>query len=304
MRSIFQWNLGKRGLELGRRTLIMGVVNVTPDSFSDGGLYLDPDQAVARAIRLLDEGADIIDVGGESTRPGARVSIANEPNPGSESAKSAVSAEDEIKRIVPVISELKREKPAAIISVDTYKSSVARVALEAGAEIVNDVSGFRWDPEMTKTLAHLKCGAVLMHMRGRPDQWRSLPPPKDVVQIVKRELEEWSAVAVDAGVERDRIVLDPGLGFGKRMEENYPLLAHFDELGALGFPLMAGVSRKSFIGRMLARDGKDSAVEARYYGTLAVEVALVLKGAHIIRTHDVKAAAEAARVADIVLQTR
>jgi len=304
MRSIFQWNLGKRGLELGRRTLIMGVVNVTPDSFSDGGLYLDPDQAVARAIRLLDEGADIIDVGGESTRPGARVSIANEPNPGSESAKSAVSAEDEIKRIVPVISELKREKPAAIISVDTYKSSVARVALEAGAEIVNDVSGFRWDPEMTKTLAHLKCGAVLMHMRGRPDQWRSLPPPKDVVQIVKRELEEWSAVAVDAGVERDRIVLDPGLGFGKRMEENYPLLAHFDELGALGFPLMAGVSRKSFIGRLLARDGKDSAVEARHYGTLAAEVALVLKGAHLIRTHDVKAAVDAARVADMTLQTR
>ena len=313
MRAVFQWSLGSRSLELGKRTLIMGVVNVTPDSFSDGGSYLDRDQAVAHAQRLLEEGADILDIGGESTRPGARVeasaaqSLSN-ANKSSVSPKSAVTAEEELKRVLPVIAELKTElkkkHPAAVLSIDTYKAAVARAAVAAGAEIVNDVSGFRWDRQMAKTVAELKCGAVLMHMRGRPEEWRTLPPPGDVVLLVKRELKEWAEAAVLSGVRRERIVLDPGFGFGKNFEENYPLLARFSDLQPLGFPLLAGTSRKSFIGRTLARDGKDASVSDRLYGTLASQTALILKGAHIIRTHDVKAAVEAACIADAILQAR
>ncbi len=289
MRAIFQWNLGTRVLELGRRTLIMGVVNVTPDSFSDGGLYIDAEKAVVRAEQLLEDGAAIIDVGGESTRPDA-----TEP----------VSEEEERRRVLPVIRDLKRRRPDAVISVDTYKASVARAAVEMGAEVVNDVSGFRWDSKMAKTLAELKVGAVLMHTRGRPEEWRSLPPIGDPVLLVKRELRQWAEAATLAGIKRDRLVLDPGFGFGKSFEENYPLLAHFAELQQIGFPLLAGVSRKSFIGRTLARDGKnneDAEVGERLYGTLAAESALILKGAHILRTHDVRFALEAARVADAIL---
>jgi dihydropteroate synthase len=286
MRAIFQWNLGTRALELGRRTLIMGIVNVTPDSFSDGGLYVDAEKAVARAEQLLDEGATIIDVGGESTRPGT---------------SEVVSEEEERKRVLPVVRDLKRRRPTAVMSVDTYKASVARAAVELGAEIVNDVSGFRWDQKMAKTLAELKVGAVLMHTRGRPEEWRSLPPIGDPVLMIKRDLRQWAEAAALAGIKRDRVVLDPGFGFGKRLEENYPLLAHFAELQQTGFPLLAGVSRKSFIGRALARDGKDAGIAERLYGTLAAETALILKGAHIIRTHDVKFAVEAARVADAIV---
>ncbi len=290
MRAIFQWNVGSRILELGRRTLIMGVVNVTPDSFSNGGLYIDAEKAVVCAEQLLDEGAAIIDVGGESTRPGAM-----EP----------VSEEEERRRVLPVIRDLKRRKPDAVVSVDTYKASVARAAVELGAEVVNDVSGFRWDPKMAKTLAELKVGAVLMHTRGRPEEWPSLPPIGDPVLMVKRDLRQWAEAATLAGIKRDHLVLDPGFGFGKRFEENYPLLAHFAELQQMGFPLLAGVSRKSFIGRMLARDGKDKDKDAgvgeRLYGTLAAETVLILKGAHIIRTHDVRSAVEAARVADAIV---
>jgi dihydropteroate synthase len=287
MRAVFQWSLGTRTLELGKRTLIMGVVNVTPDSFSDGGLFLDSEKATAHAIQLLDEGADIIDVGGESTRPGAR---------------AAVSAEEELRRVLPVITAINKLRPDALISIDTYKASVARAAAAAGAEIVNDVSGLRWDPLMRKTIGELKCGAILMHMRGRPEEWRTLPAPADIVLLVKRELREWVEAAVLAGVRRERIALDPGFGFGKNFEQNYPLLAHFQDLQSLGFPLLAGTSRKSFLGRMLAKDGKDAAVEDRLYGNLALHTALIFKGAHILRTHDVKAAVEAARVADAILE--
>lgn len=286
MRAIFQWNVGSRVLELGRRTLIMGVVNVTPDSFSDGGLYIDADKAVVHAEKFLDDGATIIDVGGESTRPGV-----TEP----------ISEEEERRRVLPVIRDLKRRRPAAVVSVDTYKASVARAAVDLGAEVVNDVSGFRWDPKMAKTLAELKVGTVLMHTRGRPEEWKALPPIGDPGLIVKRDLRQWAETATLAGIKRDRLVLDPGFGFGKRFEENYPLLAHFAELQQMGFPLLAGVSRKSFIGRLLARDGKDAEVGARTYGTLAAETALILKGAHIIRTHDVRLAIEAARVADAIV---
>jgi dihydropteroate synthase len=313
MRPVFQWNLGGRALELGKRTLIMGIVNVTPDSFSDGGQFLDRDRAIEHAERLLDEGADILDIGGESTRPGAQVD-AGVPKTSEEkkaaaatpraASASAVSAEEELKRVLPVVAELKKKHPTAVLSVDTYKADVARAAVTAGAEIVNDVSGFRWDARMAKTIAELKCGAVLMHMRGRPEEWRTLPPPGDIVLLVKRELKEWAEKAVLAGVRRERIVLDPGFGFGKSFDENYPLLGRFSELQAAGFPLLAGTSRKSFIGRTLGRDGKDVAPEGRLFGTLATQTALILKGAHILRTHDVKAAAEGARVADAILQAR
>ena len=218
MRAVFQWSLPTRTLELGKRTLIMGVVNVTPDSFSDGGRFLDRDRAVEQAERLLADGADVIDIGGESTRPGARVD-AGPPNPmeqsaGAGAAASPVTAEEELKRVIPVIVELKRRHPKILVSIDTYKSVVARAAVGAGAEIVNDVSGLRWDPAMAKTVAELKCGVVLMHMRGRPEEWRNLPPPGDVVLLVKRELKEWAERAILVGVRRERIVLDPGFGFG------------------------------------------------------------------------------------------
>lgn len=286
MRPIFHWNLGSRTVELGRRTLIMGIVNVTPDSFSDGGLYLDAEKAVAHAQQLLANGAALIDVGGESTRPGLG---------------ATVPEEEERRRVLPVIRELKQRHPDAILSVDTYKASVARAAVEAGAEIVNDVSGFRWDPKMAKTLAELKVGAVLMHTRGRPDEWRALPPIGDPVLIVKRDLSQWAEAATLAGIKRDRLALDPGFGFGKRFEENYPLLAHLNDLQQIGYPLVAGTSRKSFIGRTMAREGKDAPMDERLHGTLATETALILKGAHIVRTHEVRSAVEAAKVADAIV---
>jgi dihydropteroate synthase len=289
MRAVFQWSLGTRTLELGKRTLIMGIVNVTPDSFSDGGLHLDSEKATAHALRLLDEGADILDVGGESTRPGVKV---------------AVTEEEELQRVLPVITAIKKQRPDAVVSIDTYKAGVARPATAAGAEIVNDVSALRWDPQMAATIAQIKCGAVLMHMRGRPEEWRTLPPPVDIFLLVKRELREWVEAAVLAGVRREKIALDPGFGFGKNFEQNYPLLARFQDLQALGYPLLAGTSRKSFLGRTLSRDGKDAPATDRLYGNLAAHTALILKGAHILRTHDVKAAADAARVADAILDAR
>ena len=295
MRPVFEWNIGTRILPLGKRTLIMGILNVTPDSFSDGGQFLDHDKAVAHGLRLLDEGADIVDVGGESTRPGAKVSGSKK----GESSKT-VSEKQELERVLPVIQALKQKRPQAVLSVDSYNANVARAAVEAGAEIVNDVSAFRWDPKMAKTVAELKCGAVLMHMRGRPDEWRTQAPASDIVVLVKRELREWADAATIAGVKRERMVLDPGFGFGKNFEENFPLLRRFEEFHQLRYPLLAGVSRKSFIGRMLARNGHDAGVEDRLYGTVATEAVVILKGAHIVRTHDVRACSEVARIADVV----
>ena len=307
MRPVFEWSLGSRSLQLGKRTLVMGVINVTPDSFSDAGLHFDRDCAVEYGLRLLRDGADIVDVGGESTRPGAKVLPSAEgaadnaaPAAQQHQANQPVSEQEELDRVIPVIAGLKREHPEAVISVDTYKASVARAAAEAGAEIVNDVSGFRWDPRMVKTLAGLKCGAVLMHMRGRPEEWRTLPPASDIVTLVKRELRERADVALMAGMKRERLVLDPGFGFGKSFQENYPLLKRFEELHELRYPLLAGLSRKSFIGRALARNGNDAPVTERLYGTVAAETAVILKGAHIIRTHDVRACADAVRMADVV----
>jgi dihydropteroate synthase len=298
MRPVFDWNIGSRVLPLGKRTLVMGIVNVTPDSFSDGGQFLDLEKALTHALQLLDQGADIVDIGGESTRPGAQVAgsgTAQKTEP-----HKTVSEKEELDRILPVLGQIKKKRPDAILSVDTYKANVARAAVKAGAEIVNDVSAFRWDPKMARTVAELKCGAVLMHMRGRPEEWRSLPAVADIVVLVKRELREWADAALLAGLKRERIVLDPGFGFGKNFEQNYPLLRRFDEFHQLRYPLLAGVSRKSFVGRMLARNGHDAAVDQRLYGTIATETAAILKGAHIIRTHDVRACVDAARVADVV----
>jgi dihydropteroate synthase len=291
MRPRFTWQLRSRTIELGPRTLIMGVLNVTPDSFSDGGRFFEAQAAIDHGLELLGEGADILDIGGESTRPGALAGSGQPP----------VSAEDELRRVMPVIEELLRRRPQAIISIDTYKAGVARTAVEAGAEIVNDVSGLRWDAGMASTLAALKCGVVLMHMRGQPSEWRNLPPLVDPVGLVNRELRRSAEAAVMAGIARQRIVLDPGFGFGKSFDENYPLLAHFDALQELRYPLLAGVSRKSFIGRTLATDGSDAPPQERLYGSLAAMTAAILKGAHIVRVHDVKAAAQAAKMADQIV---
>jgi dihydropteroate synthase len=269
----------------------MGILNVTPDSFSDGGKFLSRDHAVGHALQMLDEGADIIDIGGESTRPGAKV------------GESGVAADEELARVMPVMEDILRERPEAVVSVDTYKAEVARVAIGRGAEVVNDVSALRWDPLMAATLADLACGVILMHTRGRPEEWRALPPSPDIVAEVKSDLRSWAESVVSAGIARERIMLDPGFGFGKNFEQNYPLLARLGELHQLGFPVLSGTSRKSFIGRTLARGGKDAPAEERFYGTLATVVATVLQGAHVVRVHDVKAAVEAVRVVDEILKT-
>ena len=297
MRATCRWQLRSRVLELGAQTVVMGVVNVTPDSFSDGGAFLDPPRAVAHALRLLEEGADILDIGGESTRPGAAVM------PDESSSKAVVAEEEELRRVMPVIEGVLRARPDVILSVDTYKSGVARRAIDAGAEIVNDVSSFQWDPAMPKTCATLECGVVLMHTRGQPKQWRTLPPETDIALRVKHDLANRAQIALDSGMKRARIVLDPGFGFGKNFEENYPLLARLELLQPMGFPILAGTSRKSFIGRSVGkrRGGADAPPADRLYGSLAAMVASILHGAHIVRVHDVRPAVEAAAIADEVL---
>jgi len=300
MRPRYGWQLRSRELELGQRTLIMGVVNVTPDSFSDGGKFLDPGLAIEHGLQLLEEGADILDIGGESTRPGAR--IAADGSGATVTTRVAVTEEEELRRVMPVIEGVLRARAAAVVSVDTYKSGVARAAVNAGTEIVNDVSAFQWDPEMARTCAELQCGVVLMHTRGQPHQWRDLPGDVDIVARVEHELANRVQVAFERGVRRESIVLDPGFGFGKNFEQNYPLLARFEQLHRMGFPLLAGTSRKSFVGRTVGeRVGADVPPEERIYGSLAAMVASILRGAHIVRVHDVKPAVEAAAVADEIL---
>ncbi len=281
----------------------MGVVNVTPDSFSDGGKFAEPVRAVEHGLRLLQEGADILDVGGESTRPGAAVVRSGEPAIDIKKHRSLVSADEELRRVLPVIEGLRRAKPESVISVDTYKAEVARRAVDAGAEIVNDVSGLQWDPEMAHAMAELGCGVVLMHTRGLPEDWRSLPPAPDIMGLVLTELSRSAEAALSSGVQRERIVLDPGFGFGKSFGENYPLLAHFGRLRELGFPLLSGPSRKSFLGRTAGRrtTGVDLPPDQRLNATLAAVVASVLKGAHIVRVHDVRETVEAVAVADAIL---
>jgi dihydropteroate synthase len=289
-RPRYHWALRSRTLELGRRTLVMGILNVTPDSFSDGGRFFSRDHAVGHALKMLDVGADLLDVGGESTRPGTKV------------AESGIPAEEELRRIMPVIEDILRERPQAVLSVDTYKAGVARAAVKAGAEIVNDVSALRWDPVMAGTVAELKCGVVMMHTRGKPEEWRTLPPSPDIIAEVIKDLSQCVEQAMGQGISRERIVLDVGFGFGKKFEGNYPLLAGLNKLHALGFPLLSGTSRKSFIGRTLAHNGQDAPPHERLYGSLAALTASVLQGAHIVRVHDVAPAVDAVKIADELLQ--
>ncbi len=292
------WRLRARVLELGRRTLVMGVVNLTPDSFSDGGDFLEPEAAMARAFEELDEGADLLDLGAESTRPGSSA--------GGEAP--AVSADEEQARLLPVLEAILKERPDAVVSVDTYKAATARAALGAGAEIVNDVSGFTWDPAIKVACAELRAGVVLMHTRGRPDEWRAQArlAPDALMALVREGMEASLRAAADAGIPLDAIVLDPGYGFGKRSGENYALLARQGELLLLGRPLLAGVSRKSFLGHTLAplHGGAPAPVKARESASLAAMTAAILHGASVVRVHSVRAAVEAARIADAILAAR
>jgi dihydropteroate synthase len=276
----------------------MGVVNATPDSFSDGGLFLDPNAAVAHGLHLLEEGADILDLGAESTRPGSRAG-------GGAAHAPAVSAEEELARLMPVLEGILAARPGTIVSVDTYKAATARAALATGAEIVNDVSGFGWEPEIAGVCAEMRAGVVLMHTRGRPEEWgaQAQLAPDELLATVRGGLEASQEAAALAGVAAECVVLDPGYGFGKRLDENYVLLARQEELLALGRPVAVGVSRKSFLGHTLAalHRGLVAPVSGRDTATVAALVTAILHGASIVRVHVVRAAVEAAAIADAVL---
>ena len=279
------WKLARRALPWGERTLIMGVLNVTPDSFSDGGQFFSFDQAIAQAERMASEGADIIDIGGESTRPGSEF----------------VSAAEELRRVIPVIEKL-AVAVSVPISIDTTKAAVARAAIQAGAEIVNDISGLRFDAAIADEAAAAETGLVLMHSRGTPKDMQQLPPAKDIMSEVISGLSESVAAAEKHGVSRASIAIDPGIGFGKTMAHNCELIANLDQIaGAFpDLPIMIGTSRKSFIGKLL--DGAPA--NERLYGTIASVAASVMYGAQIVRVHDVAAASEAIRVAEAVRLAR
>ena len=265
-------------LEFARRTLIMGIVNVTPDSFFDGGRRFDPAKAIADGAAMAARGADIIDIGGESTRPGAR----------------PVSEEEELTRVLPVVQGLRREVKVPI-SIDTYKSNVARTALDAGADIVNDISGLRFDAKMLSLVAAEKVPVVLMHMQGTPGTMQQEPHYNDVVREVRDFLAAQLYEAMDAGVAPEAIIIDPGIGLGKTIEHNLQLLLGLPVLAALGRPLLVGVSRKAFIGKIL-----NLAADERLEGSLAAAVAAALAGANILRVHDVPETYKAVRVADAI----
>ena len=300
LRPATRWHLRTRMLELGARTLVMGVVNITPDSFSDGGSFLDPLAAIAHGLKLLDEGADLLDLGAESTRPGSRAGGAA----GSAEAP-AVNADEEQARLLPVIEGILQARPSAVVSVDTYKAATARAAIAAGAEIINDVSGFTWDTAMARICAVSQAGVVLMHTRGRPEEWRTQArlAPDSLMSMVRDGLATSMALARIAGVAMESIVLDPGYGFGKRLGENYALLARQGHLLSLGRPLLAGVSRKSFLGHTLAPlfGGSPAPLDAREMASVAAMVSAILHGASIVRVHSARPAVEAARIADEVL---
>jgi dihydropteroate synthase len=289
-RAHVDWKLRTRSLALGTTTRVMGILNVTPDSFSDGGRLRSVDEAVETALGMFADGAAIVDVGGESTRPGA---------------SGTISTQQEIDRVLPVIEGIRGAKPDAILSIDTYHARTARAAIEAGVEIVNDVSGLLWDDAMAATCAELRCGLVLMHARGRPTEWKSLPRlrPEEVVPLVKRDLVERRTAAIEAGIAPERIVLDPGFGFGKMQDANYLLLRGLPELAALGQPLLAGVSRKSFLGHTLAAlyGAASAPVSAREQASLAATTIAILMGASIVRVHQVHETVEAAMIADATL---
>jgi len=283
-----EWHIADgRRLPIGERTLVMGILNVTPDSFSDGGEFFSLDKAIAHAEQMVAEGADIIDVGGESTRPGGA---------------AIVSAAEELERVVPVIEELTKRFDAPI-SIDTTKAIVARAALDAGAAIVNDISALRFEPEIADEVAKSGAGLVLMHSRGTPGALHGLEPVADIIQEVTSSLRSSIEIAEGRCVQRESIVIDPGIGFGKSQEQNLELVAKLDQLVAAfpDFPLLIGTSRKSFLGRILAdENGTPAPSEERLHASLASMTAASLKGAHIVRVHDVKAAMEAVRVTDAI----
>jgi dihydropteroate synthase len=313
----FHWKLRSRSFELGSRTLIMGVVNVTPDSFSDGGSFLAPEAAVDHALELLNQGADILDLGAESTRPGTvgpgtvghgvaghGPLVRHPAEPDQAPQQASVSTTEEQARLLPVLEAILKARPEAIVSIDTYKAETAHAALAANAEIINDVSGFAWDPGLARVCARAGCGIVLMHTRGLPAEWKSQPAlsPEALLATVRAGLQASLHTAMAAGIATEAIVLDPGYGFGKRGDENFVLLARQRELLALGRPLLAGLSRKSFLGQALAplRGGKTAPVDARETAGIAALVAAILHGASIVRTHQVAPAVEAALIADAI----
>ena len=279
MRKLYFWKLKRREIRLGERTVIMGVLNVTPDSFSDGGRYAEPDRAFARALELEEQGADIIDIGAESTRPNSQ----------------RVSAAEEMRRLVPVLKRLK-DRLTIPISVDTYKAEVAERAIDLGAEIINDPSGLTWEPQLARVVSNHDAGLILNHMRGRPETWAKLGPLPDPMATIGRDLDAAASRARHTGIDRARMVLDPGLGFGKRGDQNSVILARLGELAALEFPLMTGPSRKHFVAHPTA--------EETSFATAASVTASILAGAHIVRVHDVREMRAAADVADEVLKNR
>ena len=300
-RSLAEWKLRTRTIELGRRTLICGVVNVTPDSFSDGGRFLEPAAAITHALQLLDEGADLLDLGAESTRPGSRVGNSSDAH-----SAPAVGATEEQTRLLPVLEGILKVRPNAILSVDTYKADTARAALANGAQIINDVSGLNWDQDLAGVCAQTGCGVVLMHTRRRPDEWAAQAqlPPDELLHMIDSGLQASMKKAAVAGIAPESIVLDPGYGFGKRGDENFAILAGQSQLLSLGRPLLAGLSRKSFLGGALKPlyTGHTASVEARETASLAAMVAAILQGASVVRVHNARPAVEAALIADALLE--
>jgi dihydropteroate synthase len=282
-RKKFRLRLPSRTLVLGERTLLMGVINVTPDSFSGDGLHLDTEAAVTRAFEMERDGADILDIGGESTRPGA----------------DWLAADEELGRVIPVLKML-RGRLKIPISIDTNKSEVAEAAAEAGAEIINDVTALQRDPRVAEVARRRKLPLILMHMRGEPRTMQTQPFARDAMRDVTQSLKKAAALATRIGVPKSQLVLDPGIGFGKSFAQNYELIARLPELARLGFPILVGPSRKGFIGRTL---GGVPEIE-RTYGTAAALTACILQGAHIVRVHDVREMAQVARVADMLVSPK
>ena len=279
MQKRYQWKLKQREINLGERTLLMGVLNVTPDSFSDGGKYADPDRAFARALELEEQGADILDIGAESTKPGSQ----------------RITEAEELRRLIPVLKRLKG-KLSIPISVDTYKSGVATKALEHGAEIINDPSGILLDLQLPKVVNKYDAGLIINHMRGTPETWAKLPPVKDLMRTISIDMDAALNRARLAGVTRQQIVIDPGLGFGKRREQNSEIIARLGQLRVFDQPIAVGPSRKSF----LKKEG-DLDTE---FATAAAVTASILSGAHIVRVHDVKAMKVVAEITDVIQQAR
>jgi dihydropteroate synthase len=286
-RKKFSLRLRSGKLVLGERTLVMGVLNVTPDSFSDGGKFFDTERAVEQALAMERAGADLLDIGGESTRPGA----------------ASISAQEELARVLPVLQAL-RGWIKIPVSVDTQKSEVAEAALDAGAQVINDIFGLKSDPRIAEVAARRRVPLILMHMRGEPRTMQIGPFARDVIKDVMQGLRQSVVIARKAGVPKSQIILDPGIGFGKSFAQNYELLQRLPQLAKLGYPLLVGTSRKGFLGATLARDGKPAPPQERIWGTAATVTASIMNGAHIVRVHDINEMVQVARVADCLLDPK